>query len=262
MKSKLFGAIVAPVSIVGLTFALGLGVTAFGAGEQQQTQTDTEISALDVTTEVPVAPWCGWYVSGYGDADLVLEPDATLYAPTEYTGIEIPLTATAQENIAYVGEGPNLTEQPSAEDCSWFTDGNKYGARYDVVADGVEFTAEALLTSDGLTFTPTADGEMDFSATSGNPLIITNVDIDACSTEGFVTEPNAEIADANLETTPWSVIKGSVNNNNFCKWSAKYDIKIPSGMSPLYGNVTYRWTGPILTHTLVIPEDQVGPDVP
>ena len=48
----------------------------------------------------------------------------------------------------------------------------------------------------------------------------------------------------------------SVENNNFCQWSAKYEIKIPSGMSPLYGNVTYRWTGPTLTHTLVIPETQ------
>jgi hypothetical protein len=260
MKSKLFGAIVAPVSIVGLTFALGLGVTAFGVGEQQQTQSDTEISALDVTTEVPVAPWCGWYVSGAGDAELVLEPDTSLAAPTEYTGVEIPLTATADENTAYVGEGPNLSEQPSADDCSWFTDGNKYGARYDVVADGIEFIAEALLTSDGLIFTPTADPSMDFSAIAGNALRITNVDIDACSAEGFSTDESAEIADTNLETTPWSVLTGSVTNNNFCQWSAKYDIKIPAGMSPLYGNVTYRWTGPTLTHTLVIPEDQVGPD--
>jgi hypothetical protein len=258
MKSKLFGAIVAPVSIVGLTFALGLGVTAFGAGEQQQNLDDTLISTLDVSTEVDVAPWCGWYVSGTEIADLALLPDVG--APTEYIGTEIALTATADTNTAYVGPQADLTEQPASTDCSWFNDfENKYGARYDVVANNNKFTAEALLTVEGAVV-PTADPSMDFFAIAGNALQITNVGIDSCSTEGFSTDTTAEIADSNLETTPWSVLTASVNNNNFCQWSAKYDIKIPADMSPLYGNVTYRWTGPILTHTLVIPEDQADPD--
>ena len=250
MKKKIFGVVVAPISILGLTFALGLGTTAFGAGEEKQNQDDTLISTLDVTTQIPVAPWCGWYVSGAGDADLLLEPDEG--APTEYIGTEIALTATADQNTAYVGPSSGLTSQGATEDCSWFTEGNKYGARYDVLASGDTFTAFALLPTGG----PAADAGMNFTANDSNPLNITNVDIAACSAQGFETNNTASLKTGALTTTPWTVATDEVNNNNFCQWSAKYEIKIPSSMSPLYGNVSYRWTGPTLTHTLVIPETQ------
>jgi hypothetical protein len=257
MKSKLFGAIVAPISILGLSLALGLSTSAIGAGEERQNLDNEEISALDVTTEIGVAPWCGWYVSSASDTtDLVLEQDTTVGAPTEYTGTEIALTATAAENTAYVGPNAGLTSQPDATDCSWFDDDQKYGARYDVSADGVAFTAEALLPGVESSIVPTADDDMDFSADTDNPLKITNVGIDSCSTDGFLTSPSAEIKDTTLTTTPWEVATISVDNNNFCQWEAKYEIKIPSGMIPRYGNVTYRWTGPTLTHTLVIPETE------
>jgi hypothetical protein len=251
MKSKLFGAIVAPISILGLSLALGLSASAIGAGEERQNQDNEEISVLDVTTEIDVAPWCGWYVSTSTATDLVLEPEVG--APTEYIGTEIALTATADENTAYVGPNAGETTQPDATDCSWFDDSEKYGARYDVSADGIEFMAEALL------LTPTADPGMDFEAVSLNPLKITNVGIETCSAEGFVTDGLAEIEGTNTTTTPWEVATLAVNNNNFCQWSAKYEIKIPSGMIPLYGNVTYKWTGPTLTHTLVIPETEGRP---
>jgi hypothetical protein len=256
MKSKLFGAIIAPVSILGLTFALGLGTTAFGVGEQQQTSEDTVISALDVTTDIPVVPWCGWYVSTSLAESIALAPAAD--EPTSYTGEEISLTATGDENFAYVGPNGSLVSKSADTACSWFNDDdNKYGARYDVSADGSLFSAEAL-SSGGFTGGP--DAGMDFSADTLNPLRITNVGIDTCTSEGFATNASAEITDINSETTPWTVLTGSVTNNNFCAWSAKYEINIPADMSPLYGNVTYRWTGPRLTHTLVIPEDQVGDD--
>jgi hypothetical protein len=259
MKSKLFGAIVAPISILGLSLALGLSTSAIGAGEERQNQDNEVISVLDVTTEIDVAPWCGWYVSSASDTtDLVLEPDASVFAPTEYTGIEIPLTATAAQNTAYVGPNAGLEAQPDATDCSWFDDGQKYGARYDVSADGVAFTAEALRTVES-SIVPTADTGMDFSADTDNPLKITNVGIDSCSTEGFLTSPSAEIKDGSTTTTPWEVATLAVDNNNFCQWEAKYEIKIPSGKIPMYGNVTYRWTGPTLTHTLVIPETEGRP---
>ena len=255
MKSKLIGAVVAPISIVGLTFALGLGVTAFGAGEEQQSQTDSVISTLDVTTEVPVAPWCGWYVSTSANTDIALVPGVS--EPATYIGTAIALTATAEENTAYVGSQAGLTIQGATEDCSWFTEGNKYGARYDVVADGNVFAAKAQTGTPG----GTADLEMNFRATTANPLKITNMDIESCGID-FVTDATAELKDSGvgLTTTPWTVSEAAVTNNNFCKWSAKYEISIPAGMSPLYGNVTYRWTGPTLTHTLVIPEDQTGGD--
>ena len=251
MKSKLFGAIIAPVSIVGLTFALGLGVTAFGAGEQQQTQDDTVISTLNVTTEVPVAPWCGWYVSSSDATDIALVPDEG--EPVTYTGEQIALTATADANTAYVGPQAGLTTQGLDTDCSWFTEGNKYGARYDVSASGTTFAAEALLAGGAV-----ADTGMNFTASSvdTNPLKITNTGIESCISDGFISDALAEIQDGNLSTTPWTVDTSAVENNNFCQWAAKYEIKIPSGMSPEYGNISYRWTGPTLTHTLVIPEDQ------
>jgi hypothetical protein len=98
---------------------------------------------------------------------------------------------------------------------------------------------------------------MDFQATAvTNPLKITNTGIDLCLAEGFIADTGAELSGigATLTTTPWTVAEADVTNNNFCQWSAKYEIKIPSGMTPTYGGVTYRWTGPTLTHTLVIPE--------
>jgi hypothetical protein len=92
MKSKLFGAIVAPISIIGLTFALGLGTSAFGVpGEDgtRQSMDDLQISALDVTTEIPVSPWCGWYVSTDDSTDIALVP--VVGEPTEYTGVAIAI---------------------------------------------------------------------------------------------------------------------------------------------------------------------------
>jgi hypothetical protein len=253
MKSKLFGAIIAPVSILGLTFALGLGTTAFGVGEQQQTQEDTVISALDVTTDIPVVPWCGWYVSTSDVTAIALAPATG--EPTSYTGEEISLTVTGDQNFAYVGPNGSLISKSEETDCSWFNnDENKYGARYDVSSDGSLFAAEALSSGD---FTGGPDSGMDFSADSSNPLRITNVGIDTCTSEGFETNASAEITDMVSETTPWTVPTNSVTNNNFCAWSAMYEINIPAAMSPLYGDVTYRWTGPQLTHTLVIPEDQI-----
>jgi hypothetical protein len=249
MKKKLFGAVVAPISILGLTFALGLGTTAFGFGEEQQNQNDTLINTLNVTTDIPVAPWCGWYVSGGVDGNLTLEPTA---GATTYIGDEIALTATADENMAYVGPNADLDEKGEVSHCSWFGSGNKYGARYDVVASNDSFTAAALVPTGG----PALDPGMDFKANDGNPLIITNAGIDTCSAEGFLTDPGAELKTGALTTTPWTVSAASVTNVNFCQWSAKYDVNIPAGMSPLYGNVSYRWTGPTLTHTLVIPETQ------
>jgi hypothetical protein len=234
---------------------LGLSTSAIGAGEERQNLDNEVISVLDVTTEIDVAPWCGWYVSTSTATDLVLEPDASVLAPNEYTGIEIPLTATADENTAYVGPNAGLTTQPDATDCSWFDNSEKYGARYEVSADGVAFTADALRTVES-SIVPTADTGMDFSADTGNPLKITNLGIETCSAEGFVTDGLAEIEGTNTTTTPWEVATLAVNNNNFCQWEAKYEIKIPSGMIPMYGNVTYRWTGPTLTHTLVIPETE------
>jgi hypothetical protein len=251
MKSKLFGAIIAPVSILGLTFALGLGTTVFGVpGEDgtRQSMDDLEISSLNVTTEIPVAPWCGWYVSTDEATDIALLPVAG--APTEYTGLEIALAETAAVTTAYVGPASGLTEKQASTACSWFTVGSKYGARYDVEADGSVFEASAMLSG-----IPTADTVMNFTATDGeNPLVITNTGIDSCSAEGFDPAESAELSDGNSITTPWTVLTADVVTNNFCQWAAKYEIKIPSGLIPTYGGVTYKWTGPTLTHTLVIPE--------
>jgi hypothetical protein len=253
MKSKLFGAIVAPISIIGLTFALGLGTSAFGTVDTEglrQSMEDLEISSLDVTTEIPVSPWCGWYVSTDSATDIALIPVEG--EPEEYTGETIAIAETALANTAYVGPTSGLTVQGLDTDCSWFTTGSKYGARYDVEADGNTFAASAVLSG-----VATADTAMDFSATTGvNPLKITNTGITDCVADGFIADATAELADtgASLTTTPWTVLTSAVTNNNFCTWSAKYEINIPAGMTPTYGGVTYRWAGPTLTHTLVIPE--------
>jgi hypothetical protein len=248
MKKKIFGAVVAPISILGLTFALGLGTNAFGAGEEKQSQNDATISTLNVTSNVPVVPWCGWYVAGAGNADLALVPGDQ--QPAQYTGAQIALTATSAENTAYVGPEGGLTTKADATACSWFNDEReKYGARYDISAAGDLFVAAALLPG-----TPANDPGMNFKADDNNPLKITNVGIATCADEGFKPDAVAELKNGSLKTTPWTVLKKDVATNNFCKWNTKYEIKIPALLSPKYGNVTYRWTGPTLTHTLVIPE--------
>ena len=251
MKKKFFGAVVAPISIVGLTFALGLGTTAFGTpGDDgtRQSMDDLEISSLNVTTEVPVAPWCGWYVSTDASTDIALLP--IVGAPEVYTGLEIALAETAAPTTAYVGPESGLTEKQASTACSWFTEGSKYGARYDVEADGSTFVADAMLVGGA-----TPDTFMNFEATDAtNPLVITNTGIESCSAEGFDPSPSAELSAGNLITTPWTVLTADVVTNNFCSWSAKYEIKIPEGLITTYGGVTYKWTGPTLTHTLVIPE--------
>lgn len=257
MQRKLFGAVLAPISILGLSLALGLGTTAFGAGEERQQSPDSlPINTLNVSTEIPVAPWCGWYVSGGESGPLYLMP--AVGQPLEYTGTQIALTVTAETNTAYVGPNSGLTEQSATEDCSWFTEDNKYGASYTVLASGYAFTAEALLPGElGIT----SDTAMTFGTTDAgrpsNPFRITNEGIGSCTGEGFATAAGAEITSTSGVETPitvWSVLTGVVANNNFCQWSTKYEINIPAGMSPTYGDVVYRWTGPTLTHTLVIPE--------
>jgi hypothetical protein len=247
MNKKLLAAIVAPFSVMALTVATGLSSGAVGVGEAPQSMEDTLISTLNVSTTVEVAPWCGWYVSTDGSTDLILAPADG--EPTTYTGEEISLTSTGAENHAYVGSVEGLTSQPSSDGCSWFDDANKYGASYTVVADGDTFAAEAQLTGGAV-----ADTGMNFTANDSNPFTIVDQGIDSCSTEGFSVAGSAEIKTGDLDTAPWSVLTASVNNNNFCTWSSVYGIKIPASRSPLYGNVDYVWTGPTLTHTLVIPE--------
>jgi hypothetical protein len=239
-----------------------LGSTAFGAGEERQDDPASfPINSLDVTTSIEVAPWCGWYVSGGDSAPLYLMPDVD--EPTEYTGDEIALTATAETNTAYVGPNSGLTEESEAADCSWFTEDNKYGASYTVEADGFAFTAEALLPDlpddvpgpQGDTLDAAMNFTTDDMGRPANPLRLTNEGIELCPTD-FVTVPDAEITSLTSmgPITLWSVLTADVSNNNFCEWSTKYEINIPAGMSPTYGNVVYRWTGPTLTHTLEIPE--------
>ena len=247
MNKKVLAAVVAPFSVMALTVATGLSSGAFGVGEAPQSMDDTIISTLDVSTTVEVAPWCGWYVSTDDSTDLVLEPAAG--QPTTYTGAEIALTATGAENHAYVGASDGLTSQPAADGCSWFDDMNKYGASYTVDASGDTFSAEAQLPGGA-----EADVDMNFTADDVNPFSIVDDGIESCSSEGFSVIGSAELKTGSLSTAPWSVSTLSVNNNNFCTWSSVYGIKIPANLSPLYGNVDYVWTGPTLTHTLVIPE--------
>ena len=197
-----------------------------------------------------MSPWCGWYVSTDITTGIALVPVEE--EVTEYTGVAIAIAETASQNTAYVGPTSGLTTKGAEADCSWFTAGSKYGARYDVVADGNTFVASAILLG-----TPTVDSAMDFYATTDvNPLNITNIGIESCSLEGFVADATAALSGTgdSLTTTPWTVLTAAVLNNNFCQWSAKYEINIPAGLTPTYGGVTYRWAGPTLTHTLVIPE--------
>ena len=247
MNKKVLAAVVAPFSVMALTVATGLSSGAFGVGEAPQSMDDTIISTLDVSTTVEVAPWCGWYVSTDDSTDLVLVPADG--EPTTYTGEEISLTSTGAENHAYVGSSEGLTSQPSAEGCSWFDDSNKYGASYTVDADGYTFAAAAQLPGGA-----EADLAMNFTADDANPFTIVDNGIDSCAVEGFSAIGSAELKTTNLSTAPWSVPNLSVTTNNFCSWSSVYGIKIPASKSPLYGNVDYVWTGPTLTHTLVIPE--------
>jgi hypothetical protein len=235
---------------IGLAFSLSSLGASYAVGEGKPAVGDSDVGDASTTSDMLVPPWCGWRVSSLTET-INLEPVAG--EPTYYSGEEISLEQTGGDIYAYIGGAADETSKPTSvlEEgaCSWFSD-PAYGAQLNVELSSADFVASA---DDG-----GADNGMDFSATeTENEFFVTYVPAEggSCVSDSFAPGDLSSFYTTKLDGRVWSVAAASATNNNFCKFQLKYEIKIPSGMSPLYGDTTYTWTGPTLSFTLQVPED-------
>jgi hypothetical protein len=235
---------------IGLAFSLSSLGASYAVGEGKPGVGDSDVGDASTSSDMLVPPWCGWRVSSLTDT-IDLEPVAG--APSYYSGEEISLEQTGGDIYAYIGGAAGETSKPTSvlEDgaCSWFSD-PAYGAQLNVELSTADFVAVA--TNGG------ADPLMDFSAEeTDNEFFVTYVPAGggSCESDSFTPGNLSSFYDGKLDGRVWSVAADDAENNNFCQFALKYEIKIPGGMSPVFGNTTYTWTGPTLTFTLQVPED-------
>ena len=251
MLKKVLSCCVAVIATVGLAFSLaGVGVSNAAAGGVKPVAGPADIGDASTTSSMVVPPWCGWRVSALTE-DISLAP--AVGEPTFYSGDEIDLEATGADIFAYIGGAAGATTKPESliEDgaCSWFSD-PAYGAQLNVELNNADFVASA---EDG-----GPDTYMDFSAVEGtNEFYVSYIPAEggSCEADGFEPGDMSSFYPTRLTGRVWSVAGADALNNNFCQFSLKYQIKIPGGMSPTYGDTTYNWVGPVLTFTLQVPED-------
>ncbi len=235
---------------IGLAFSLSSLGASYAAGEGKPAVGDSPVGDASTTSEMLVPPWCGWRISSLTETIDLVPAEGE---PSYYSGEEISLVQTGGDIYAYIGGAAGATSKQTSDlesgACSWFSD-PAYGAQLNVELSSADFAASA--TTGG------ADSEMDFSATeTDNEFFVTYVPADggSCVSDSFTPGDLSSFYTGKLEESVWSVDAASATNNNFCQFALKYEIKIPGGMSPLFGNTTYTWTGPTLSFTLQVPED-------
>jgi hypothetical protein len=240
----------AMIASIGLAFSLSSLGASYAAGEGKPGVGDSTVGDASTTSEMLVPPWCGWRVSSLTET-INLEPAEE--EPLYYSGEEISLEQTGGDIYAYIGGAAGETAKPTSvlEEgaCSWFSD-PAYGAQLNVDLDSADFVAEAAAGG--------ADPNMDFSATeTTNEFFVTYVPTEggSCEADSFTPGDLSSFYTGKLDGRVWSVAALDAENNNFCQFRLRYEIKIPSGMSPLFGNTAYTWTGPTLSFTLQVPED-------
>lgn len=250
MLKKMLSCCVAVIATVGLAFSLaGVGVSN-AAGGEKPVAGDADIGDASTSSSMVVPPWCGWRVSELTESINLVPADGE---PTFYSGSEIDLEATGADIYAYIGGAAGATSKPESDieagACSWFSD-PAYGAQLNVDLDTADFVASA---EDG-----GPDTEMNFSAVeTENEFYVSYVPAEGgtCEADGFAPGDMSSFYPERLTGRVWSVAAEDALNNNFCQFSLRYQIKIPGGMSPTYGDTTYNWVGPVLTFTLQVPED-------
>lgn len=251
MLKKVLSCCVAVIATVGLAFSLaGVGVSNAAAGDGKPVAGDEPIGDATTQSSMVVPPWCGWRVSELSETINLVPAEGE---PNFYSGAEIDLEATGADIYAYIGGAAGATTKPESEieegACSWFSD-PAYGAQLNVELDNANFVASA---EDG-----GADPLMDFDAVeTDNEFYVSYVPAEGgtCEADGFVPGDMSSFYPERLTGRVWSVDADVALNNNFCQFSLRYQIKIPGGMSPTYGDTTYNWEGPVLTFTLQVPED-------
>jgi hypothetical protein len=242
-------------SLAGVTLSLAMagllaGTMAVGPAlaNQQQDEPEGGFPGTDATTSASTytLPWCGWYLTGVSDS-LTLNSSSS-----SYDGTEIALSGEDTELFAFVNGSESYSD--ATENCSWYGAENRKAAQVTVTANGSAFdgSADGALENGGRDL---EDTSMDFTLDADNKLnIAVNEDPDgACTADGFQVNPDASMYEGVLSSTPiQSAIATEVTTTNRCAWSMEYSTKIPAGMSPKYGALTYDFTGPTLTTTLDI----------
>jgi hypothetical protein len=252
---RVIAALLAPIAIFGFALtAFTESAIADGTGQQGDSGNQA-LSTQETTISTDVRPWCGWTALAAAETAISLVPAVQ---GTVYDGTDIALAAIGQEFAIKVGpvrstpvEAGESFLAESDDNCSWFRDDQKNGVAVTTTLSGNSFVG----VSDANTGSATVvDASMNFEAEDNNAFTIANTaDTDSCTGFSF-TNSSLFVTSFATATAAASVVTldaGKTSTNDFCSWKSDYSIKIPAGMTPLFGGSTYLFKGPTITNTMV-----------
>jgi hypothetical protein len=258
-KKKVLAVFLAPIAVLGLvaTMFTTSALATIGAPDGQTQQSNDGSQGLAeqalAVNDAYVLPWCGWIALTAANDGINMTPVSDL--AIGYDGNEIELEADGQEFAIKVGpttSGAVAAGTPfakeDADNCSWFTDGSKNGVNVQTRVSGNSFTGVSDANSLSI-----PDSSMDFSSDGSNVLKLNSTEGPTCAAEGFDFSNNPMDINASGEQDKdlVSLTAGLTLTNSFCSWTTKYTVKIPSGLTPLFGDSTYTYTGPTVTNTMI-----------
>ena len=267
MQTKKIGLIGAAAVFASLSLFGGPSVNADWTAPPEDANSDTSSS-------VPTNLWCAWYVNGMS-ADVTLYPiegltksqienisttpivDADL---TEYDGSSLDLTGYALNSEAlvagYLGDTPevsdrktdNVLNSPDPYDCSWYNAEQGFVSTVSVGTGNQNFVATYGAGE--------ADTGMDFglSPASGDGITITySQDPGTNCDEDFVLATGANIEDELATAEVLSVTYSSgLGTTLTCQWDTKFEVTMPSLLTPADPGAEYLFTGPTLKTTVTL----------
>jgi hypothetical protein len=262
------------IGLIGAA-AVFASLSLFGGPSVNADWSDAPADGLaDTSSSVPTNLWCAWYVNGM-TADVLLYPiegltksqieniadtpivDADL---TEYDGSSLDLTGYALNSEAlvagYLGDAPevsdrktdNVLNSPDPYDCSWYNAEQGFVSTVSVGTGNQNFVATY---GAGV-----ADTGMDFglSPASGDGITITYSQDPGTNCDGdFVLATGANIEDELATAEVLSVIYSSgLGTTLTCQWDTKFEVTMPSLLTPADPGADYTFTGPTLKTTVTL----------
>jgi hypothetical protein len=252
---RVVAALLAPIAIFGFALTAFTESAIADGTSQQEASGKQELTEQATKISTDVRPWCGWTALAATTSAIVLLPVSGQDAV--YDGGEIALEANGKEFAIKVGPVSSSPVEAGVafgaeeiDNCSWFRDDQKNGVEVTTTLNNNNFVGVSNATGAATA----GDTSMNFDAEDDNKFTIANTaDEGSCTKFSFSNSPLVVI-DTGTATTGASVVTlgaGDTSTNNFCSWKSDYSIKIPGGMTPLFGDSTYSFTGPTITNTMV-----------
>jgi hypothetical protein len=252
---RVIAALLAPIAIFGFALTAFTESAIADGTSQQEANGGQELTTQATEISTDVRPWCGWTALAATTSAIVLRPVSGQDAM--YDGGEIALAANGKEFAIKVGpvrsspvEAGVEFEEEESDNCSWFRDDQKNGVEVTTTLDHNNFVGKSSKN----TGAAEDDTSMNFDAEENNNFTIANTaDEGSCTNFSFISPPLV-VDDILTATTGASVVTlgaEATSTNNFCSWKSDYSIKIPAGMTPLFGDSTYTFEGPTITNTMV-----------